>query len=175
MHWPSCSIWIRDCAQCGILFAARRAKQETCSRICARKWGWAKSNLARRNGATGHVCICGAVITLDRQKCDDCLAASAKLARQRKKRAERARKRGAIREPYTLAEIAARDGYRCGLCGKRVAMTRAVPHPKAPTIDHVVPLSVSKDDTRANVQLAHFACNIRKGATGGVWQAALFG
>jgi len=60
-------------------------------------------------------------------------------------------------EPYTLAEIAARDRYRCGICiaegrGRqaRVAMTQAVPHPRAPTIDHIVPWSISKDDTRAN-------------------------
>jgi 5-methylcytosine-specific restriction endonuclease McrA len=84
-------------------------------------------------------------------------------------------------EPYTLAEIAARDRYRCGICiaeGRsrqaRVVMTQAVPHPKAPTIDHIVPWSISKDDTRANVQLAHFICNSRKHVHGSQ-QLALFG
>lgn len=87
------------------------------------------------------------------------------------------RERGLIgtTEPYTLAQIAARDRFMCGLCHKRVAMTKTVPHPKAPTIDHIVPWSVSHDDTRGNVQLAHFVCNSSKGARGGVWQAALFG
>lgn len=41
-------------------------------------------------------------------------------------------------------------------------MKRVVPHPKAPTIDHVVPLDLGGDDKRANVQLAHFICNSRK-------------
>jgi 5-methylcytosine-specific restriction endonuclease McrA len=114
------------------------------------------------------------VISNRRQKCDDCVAASRKLSNQRKRRAERARKRGAKREPYTLAEIAKRDRNRCGLCGKRVAMTKAVPHPRAPTIDHVLPLHYGGDDTRANVQLAHFICNSRK-CTGGSQQLAMFG
>ena len=177
---PACPVWVRDCAQCGTLFVARRLKQVTCSRICGRRLNWAVSNLARRNGATEHVCPCGAVIPLKRWKCDACLAADKRVQRQRKRRAERARKRSAKREPYTLAEIAARDRYRCMIpdCDyapyRRVAMTKAVPHPKAPTIDHVVPLSISKDDTRANVQLAHFSCNARK-HTGGSQQLALIG
>lgn len=73
-----------------------------------------------------------------------------------------------------MAEIAARDRNMCQLCGKRVAMTQSVPHPKAPTIDHVLPLSQGGDDVKANVQLAHFACNSSKGA-GGCQQLALVG
>jgi 5-methylcytosine-specific restriction endonuclease McrA len=53
-------------------------------------------------------------------------------------------------------------------------MTKAVPHPKAPTIDHIIPLAHGGDDTRANVQLAHFLCNASAGITG-TKQAALFG
>lgn len=97
-----------------------------------------------------------------------------KARRERKKRAERARKRNAVREPYTLAEIAERDGYRCKLRGCKVRMDRVVPHPRAPTIDHVVPLSISLDDTRANVQLACFQCNSLKGVRGSQ-QLAMFG
>ncbi|MDX3353901.1 HNH endonuclease signature motif containing protein [Streptomyces sp. ME01-24h] len=62
----------------------------------------------------------------------------------------------------------------CGLCGGRVAMKQTVPHPKAPTIDHVVPISEGGDDTRANVQLAHFLCNSSKGPRGSQ-QLALIG
>lgn len=175
-RWPSRPIWVRDCAWCSVTFIARRAKQVTCSRTCGRKLNWARSNLARRNGATEHICACGAAVPLSRKKCDDCVAVAKSVQRQRKKRAERARKRGVKREPYTLAEIAARDRYRCQIpgCGKRVAMTKAVPHLNAPTIDHVVPLAVGGDDTRANVQLAHFGCNARK-CIGGSQQLALIG
>lgn len=94
---------------------------------------------------------------------------------QQKNRRRRAQKRGGASEPYTLAEIAARDRKRCGLCRKPVAMTKKVPHPKAPVVDHVVPIVDGGDDTRANVQLAHFLCNSRKGARAVNEQLALFG
>ncbi len=48
------------------------------------------------------------------------------------------------------------------------------PEPLAPTIDHIVPISKSGDDTRANVQLAHFLCNSVKGPRGSQ-QLALIG
>lgn len=80
-----------------------------------------------------------------------------------------------MHEPYTLGEIARRDGYRCQLCLRKVNMGLVNPHPKAPTIDHIVPLSVSRDDTRVNVQLAHRACNVAKGAAVADVQLALVG
>lgn len=97
-----------------------------------------------------------------------------RLSSQAKCRRRRAAKRGGVSEPYTLAQIAERDRSRCGLCGGRVAMKQRVPHPKAPTIDHVVPVFEGGDDTRANVQLAHFRCNSAKGARG-CQQLALIG
>jgi 5-methylcytosine-specific restriction endonuclease McrA len=84
------------------------------------------------------------------------------------------RERTAESEPYTLEEIAARDRYICGLCRKRVAMTKRVPDLRAPTVDHLLPLSDGGSDTKANVQLAHFSCNARR-HTGGVVQLALIG
>jgi 5-methylcytosine-specific restriction endonuclease McrA len=80
---------------------------------------------------------------------------------------------GAIAEPYSLDEIAQRDRRCCGLCGQRVAMTRKTPHPRAPVIDHLVPLSKGGDDTKANVWLAHYVCNARKGARPAGEQLAL--
>jgi hypothetical protein len=175
-QWPMSLVYIRECAWCGTLFVGRTVRSWTCCRDHGRRLNWSKSNQARR--VTEHRCPCGASIQPSRNKCDDCLSET----RRERRRKERARKRESMAaEPYTLAEIAARDRYRCGICiaeGRsrqaRVAMTKAVPHPRAPTIDHVVPWSISKDDTRANVQLAHFLCNSRK-CTGGSQQLALIG
>ena len=91
-------------------------------------------------------------------------------------RSRRRRKRLAecVREPYTLAEIAARDRFKCGICGKRVRMALTRPDRMSPTIDHLVPISDGGDDTRANVRLAHYGCNSRR-CTGGVVQLALIG
>jgi len=82
---------------------------------------------------------------------------------------------GAASEPYTLAYIAERDRYRCGLCHRKVNMNLAVPHRKAPTVDHIIPLSVGGDDTKANVHLAHFICNSMKSAGSAGEQLLLFG
>lgn len=95
-------------------------------------------------------------------------------SRKYHKRLRKARQRGAARSgPYTLAEIAARDRRRCGICRRPVLMTRLVPHPKAPTIDHVVPLSQGGDDVRSNVRLAHFLCNATRGNRGQAEQLAM--
>ncbi len=175
-HWPFTRVYIRPCEHCGELFVGRTKISRHCSQRCQRT-----ADNYRRFGVPQCRCACGTQIPARRKKCNACLAADKKLRRQRKKRAERARKRGVRQEPYTLAEIAARDRYRCGICiaeGRsrqaRVDMTKAVPHLKAPTVDHVLPLAEGGDDTRANVQLAHFGCNARK-HTGGSQQLALIG
>jgi 5-methylcytosine-specific restriction endonuclease McrA len=94
----------------------------------------------------------------------------------KKRRAILKRASGDIRRSrYTLRAIAVRDRYRCGLCHRKVNLRLAVPHPKAPTIDHIVPLAEGGDDTRANVQLAHFICNSIKGHRGGGEQLLLVG
>jgi 5-methylcytosine-specific restriction endonuclease McrA len=77
-------------------------------------------------------------------------------------------------EGYTLAEIARRDRYTCGLCHKRVAMKQQMPHPRSPVVDHIMPIARGGDDTKANVWLAHWYCNAVKGARLITHQAALF-
>ena len=107
--------------------------------------------------------VCAAEIPEMRHRCDQCLADTKKLSKKRKRTRHRARLHAAAREPYSLWEIATRDRHICGLCGDKVNMALVVPDLKAPTIDHIIPLAKGGDDTKINVQLAHFACNSRKG------------
>lgn len=158
----------RVCEACGELYDATWKGQRTCSRACGARIREA------RHAEVVRLCACGTTLTRGRFKCDSCLLLSRKRRKERDKRRRRAAKRGARSEPYTLAEIAARDRNMCQLCKKRVAMTKTVPDPKAPVIDHVLPLACGGDDTRANVQLAHFLCNSIKSA-GGSQQLALVG
>lgn len=167
-------IYIPDCKGCGRPFVTRRPSKVTCSAGCYNK---------TRPGRRGPHCEgCGADIPPQRKRCDDCLAVTRRERRRRDRARSRARRLRIQRERYTLAEIARRDGYLCGLCprtkrkrDRRVDMTKVAPHPKAPTIDHVVPLDCGGDDTKANVQLAHFLCNSRKGNRGGAEQLRLVG
>jgi 5-methylcytosine-specific restriction endonuclease McrA len=96
------------------------------------------------------------------------------LARRRARRKRKARLRGVESELYEPAAVAARDGHRCQICGRKVIMTLVVPHPRAPTMDHVIPLAEGGADTAANVRLAHFICNVKRGCRGGGEQLAIF-
>jgi hypothetical protein len=169
--WPSCKVWIKACAVCGELSTFRtKRKIWTCSRRCKDREYDARCRPAKNSGPAPCLTCQQGSFPFPRRNCQAC---TRQIKRTRKRRRD-ALKRGAATEAYTLAEVAQRDRYRCGLCGKRVAMTKAVPHPKSPTIDHVLPLARGGDDTRANVQLAHFICNSTK-CVGGTQQLALIG
>ncbi|MFE2041664.1 HNH endonuclease [Streptomyces sp. NPDC059477] len=141
------------CEACGSSYRQLRRTQRWCSQSCA---GPNKPGSGPRGGLSPEA--------RERQR----------LYWQAKNRRRRAAKRGGVSEQYTLAAIAARDRFVCRLCRRRVAMKQVVPHPKAPTIDHVIPVCEGGDDTRANVQLACFRCNSVKGPRGSQ-QLALIG
>lgn len=63
-----------------------------------------------------------------------------------------------------LAELLARDGYKCGICGESVDADAAYPDPLSKSIDHIVPLSRGGAHSPENCQLAHLRCNVSKGA-----------
>jgi hypothetical protein len=174
------AIWARKNAKRSALAAARRAaapprtpksppipkpclicgspaRKKFCSKQHADQW-WNEQRAPRGPRA----CVCGQPTSSRRHhRCDRC--------RESSRRARRLYERGRAgkeleHEPYTLAEIAERDRQRCGICRRKVDMTLAVPDHGAPTIDHVIPLSMGGPDTPANVRLAHFICNSRRGA-----------
>ncbi len=51
----------------------------------------------------------------------------------------------------------------CGICGKPVDKTLKPPHPLAPVIDHIIPVSKGGHPSDINnLQLAHATCNRQK-------------
>lgn len=51
----------------------------------------------------------------------------------------------------------------CGICGKPVDFSYKNPHPLAPTVDHIIPVSKGGHPTDlSNLQLAHRYCNRAK-------------
>lgn len=78
-------------------------------------------------------------------------------------RNRRMRKRGVASEQYDPLVIAERDGWRCSLCRKQISKTERHPHPKALTMDHIVPISAGGDDAPHNVRACHSLCNSIKG------------
>jgi len=75
----------------------------------------------------------------------------------------RARKRDAFVADVDRSVIFERDKWRCQLCSEKLDMDTVAPHPRSPTIDHVIPLSKGGTHEPANVQAAHLSCNMIKG------------
>lgn len=66
-----------------------------------------------------------------------------------------------------------RDGWRCGICRRRIRRTLRHPHPQSASLDHIVPMSLGGPHTYVNCQAAHLVCNLSK-AAGGTDQMRLF-
>lgn len=58
-----------------------------------------------------------------------------------------------------VADLAARDGWRCWLCEGEIDPTAVPNSPAAATVDHVVPRSRGGATEPANLRLAHRRCN----------------
>lgn len=96
--------------------------------------------------------------------CSDACQAAARLDRKREaKHRRRALKRDAFISPVNRRATYERDDWTCQLCGDLTDRTASVPDPLAPTLDHIIALANGGTHEPANVQTAHFMCNVRKG------------
>ena len=75
----------------------------------------------------------------------------------------RARKAGATIERFLNVEIFERDAWICGICDLPVDREASWPDPNMPSLDHIQPLSLGGDHSRANTRCAHLGCNVRRG------------
>lgn len=87
----------------------------------------------------------------------------------------RARHYGVPYEPIKRSDIYERDGWRCGICSKKINQDLAYPHQMSVSLDHVIPLSKGGGHLRNNVQAAHLKCNVHKGADADYVQPLLVG
>lgn len=136
----------QKCKICGADFVPKNKGRDpqTCSEECSRKAG-------RAWFAAWY-----------RHKFDNDPAFRERVRKNEYKR--KARKNGVGHEDIEPHEIFERDNWRCGLCSENIDMAIKWPHPKSPTIDHIIPLSLGGPHTAANVQAAHLGCNCSKGA-----------
>jgi 5-methylcytosine-specific restriction endonuclease McrA len=86
-----------------------------------------------------------------RMVCDDCRVGRLGSCSRR-----RARLRGVKVENVDHAVVYERDGGVCGICGEPVDVTDF-------HVDHIVPIALGGEHSYANAQVAHPACNKRKG------------
>ena len=142
-----------ECANCGDVFVPYRSR-DTWTRFCS------KSCARRSQIASGdHPFIKPGPILTDAERRE-----RRYLKGERARRKRRARLAEVESEPYTLSEIAERDGYRCGICFEGVDMALKFPHPMSASVDHIIPLSLpGATDTKGNVRLAHLGENVARG------------
>lgn len=164
----------RMCASCGAPLAGRQRKW--CNEACRmreffRQWSaehgepyTARYRDQRRASDRVRYSKLG---TSQRQRYPD----SAKAADQRR----RVRLAGGQVERFDSSEIFERDGWRCGICGKKVDSRRQYPDPMSASLDHIVPVVDGGDHTRANSRCAHLRCNIQRGTGGADEQLRLVG
>jgi 5-methylcytosine-specific restriction endonuclease McrA len=66
-------------------------------------------------------------------------------------------------EKFKRVEIFERDNWICQLCGEPVDRTARPRSSRSVSLDHIIPLILGGEHSRANTQTAHFGCNARKG------------
>lgn len=75
----------------------------------------------------------------------------------------RIKERGATVERFSREEIFERDEWTCRLCNEAIDPAARKPDMRCASVDHIVPISKGGEHSRANVQAAHFICNLTKG------------
>ena len=176
--FKSSSVYFYNCNECGNLFTAQHmAKHKLyCSDKCARQ--------SQMVNPIDRTCtMCGEVYELSRGINHDsvCSKKCQKEKNRNFKREHKRRRKALLKNAkvtkFSDYEIFIRDGYKCHLCGAKLNPRQKVPHPKAPTIDHVIPISCGGNHTRRNVKCACFMCNALKGnrTIDGGEQLLLFG
>lgn len=156
----SCQIWVRDCAECRRIFVARRPKQVCCGDECRRK---RQSRMVSQG--------------IVRRYREDPEFRDRMIAKVQNRRAKKLGV-GSITSPATLlAYLMERDKGRCQIpdCQHSTRRIQAKRGPWRPSIDHIVPLSRGGQHELANLQLAHYRCNLAKHNSGGGEQLLLVG
>lgn len=176
-----CKIEINKCAQCGNIFVSRY-KRLCCSYTCDMRYGYEKYYYNKSNNK--RKCrLCGNEFNIKlRSKepiafcSDDCKKESERQKKRDAKLNRDKRIRKNLKDHIVSKRVFMRDGLRCKICGKKLRMDKQVPHPLAPTIDHIIPLSKGGEHSYLNVRSAHFQCNTKRGANStGNDQLLMFG
>ena len=182
------------CAECGKTVKVSRRGATHCSVKCVSASGSrALSNRARKTQAlalyvrpmhqqpkvvhvmtarrltSGQCRVCAAWFVsfhLDVTCSPECFDIRRREQRRVEKERRRACKRGAFVSNVYRKRVFEADGYRCHLCGKKTDKTKAVPHPRSPTVDHVTPLAAGGMHEPSNCRTACFQCNAVKGDRG---------
>lgn len=148
----------RDCEHCSRAFLQRHPSQTMCSVDCRQR---AAKPIKPRSC---HECSQEFVSEYGDKRRRFC---STKCARRTFKRIRRtltrARRSGVGNEKVDPIRVFERDNWRCQLCrSKTLKGKRGTYHPRAPELDHIVPLASGGHHSYRNTQCACRSCNAAK-------------
>jgi 5-methylcytosine-specific restriction endonuclease McrA len=179
--------WVRkerttdaNCAWCGTTFSKTLHRTKYCTQACYlahRKSQYVAKPPHKRTWIAGTCIICDEsfVSKYKDVTCSaECQAANKANGRRNRDFNRRGRKSKAFVATVHRDKVFEWDGYRCHLCGGMTDRTKTVPHPKAPTVDHVIPLASGGTHEPTNCRTACFLCNVVKQNQGGGEQHVLF-
>lgn len=150
----------RSCQDCGETFSVRRDKKSMRCLRCSSAHQRSIAGTAR-----------------GRQKHEQAqtpeAAARRRAGTSRRRAARRALERDG--ESFDPRGVFERDGWRCGICRRRINQRLAYPHPRSASLDHIIPLSRGGAHVRANVRASHLKCNVVRGNRGGGEQLLMIG
>jgi 5-methylcytosine-specific restriction endonuclease McrA len=175
-------VWFPTCRECDRVFATRLKAVRVCSDGC--------KAAEERQRARARAAALVIPLKLRCPECDSefvrtygdkgrafCSQACSKrhtsrANRKKRKWVERAARVEAV-NPFKVFE---RDGWRCRCCRKPTPRDkRGTYHPRAPELDHIIPLAKGGEHSYRNTQLLCRACNGAKSDTDGGQQMRLFG
>ena len=181
-----CGIDAVNASKAGIPVESWRSRPHEQRR--SRRWSRAQQKIGKAAGGTrcrtvwvSRTCkICPSRFVTQSSSTGTCCSPECTKANRKNKAHDasakrRARKRGTYVAPVKRLTIFKRDKYRCHICKRLTNPKKCVPHPRAPTIDHVIPLAKGGTHEPANVATACFECNCLKRDEGGGEQLALIG
>ena len=167
-----CVVWPITCKQCGRRFIARYQATQLCSEECRTAWHYEYKRIytiiygRAKKGENKRICkSCGNEFTApysDKRRSFCSRECGKRFFGRIHKKTRRARLKGCEAERINPLEVFERDGWICGICGKKVNPNLKHPHHKSVALDHVIPLSLGGPHTWGNVQCSHFICNSRK-------------
>ena len=156
----------KKCRVCRCDFYATKTNSGICSDECRKQRAREKAGnwYNQKHGDTRPCASCGNVINRNgKRMCEECRRIGKAESRRASKSIRRAREK--TNGPYELIRATAvfkRDEWICRLCNQPTESHEKVPHPRAPTIDHIMPISKGGTHTMDNVQCACFECNWMK-------------
>lgn len=170
----------RPCERCGVSFLVTRQAARFCSLRCSGRRDHPEicsvAGCGKPHRARG---LCSTHYNIehvpDRHRRWPSDPEQRRRSLRRKCQRRRAIAHGVEAESVDRDRVGERDGWRCGICRRRVRRELLWPHPKSPSLDHIIPISQDGPHTYANCRIAHLVCNNLRSNKGGNEQLALIG